>query len=82
MFQELCVQYWPTHSGSPDKMGDFTVELLEESSYEDYITRDIKLTQVAVSHGIPEGEYNHLYTQVIPLAKVIKSYNQFYDCNN
>ena len=30
-------------------MDDFTIELMEEGSFEDYITRDIKLTQVEVS---------------------------------
>ena len=30
-------------------MDDFTIELIEEGSFEDYITRDIKLTQVEVS---------------------------------
>jgi len=49
LVQELCIQYWPSTKNCPEKMGDLTVEFIEEGNFEDYITRDLKLTEVEVS---------------------------------
>ena len=47
--QEQCVQYWPEAVNSPEKMGSLSVELVSENSFEDYICREIKVTDVTVS---------------------------------
>ena len=34
----------------PEKIGNFTVELIEENSFQDYVTRDLKITAAEVSY--------------------------------
>ena len=60
LFQEQCAQYWPESKNSPEKMGSqLSVELLSEGEFEDYICRELKITDLTVSaitmsytHGI------------------------------
>ena len=49
VLQEQCAQYWPSSTDCPEKLGKFTVELIEQNSFDDYLTRDMKLTQAEVS---------------------------------
>ena len=49
-FQEQCAQYWPESKNSPEKMGSqLSVELLSEGEFEDYICRELKITDLTVS---------------------------------
>ena len=48
--QEQCVQYWPQTKNSPEKIGSqLSVELLSEGEFEDYICRELKITDLTVS---------------------------------
>ena len=47
--QEQCARYWPDSVNSPDKIGSLTIELVEEKQFEDYLCRDIKVTDLTVS---------------------------------
>ena len=47
--QEQCAQYWPESKNSPEKMGSqLSVELLSEGEFEDYICRELKITDLTV----------------------------------
>ena len=47
--QEQCSQYWPESKNSPEKMGSqLSVELLSEGEFEDYICRELKITDLTV----------------------------------
>ena len=47
--QEQCAQYWPESKNSPEKMGSqLSVELLSEGEFEDYICRELKITDLNV----------------------------------
>ena len=48
--QEQCAQYWPESKNSSEKMGSqLSVELLSEGEFEDYICRELKITDLTVS---------------------------------
>ena len=48
--QEQCAQYWPQSKNSPEKMGSqLSVEILSEGAFEDYICRELKITDLTVS---------------------------------
>ena len=47
------VQYWPSSKEDVEKMGDFTLELIDEHSFEDYITREMKIVEASVSKSVP-----------------------------
>ena len=50
LFQEQCAQYWPQTKNSPEKMGSqLSVELISEGEFEDYICRELKITDLTVS---------------------------------
>ena len=50
--QEQCAQYWPESKNSPEKMGSqLSVELLSEGEFEDYICRELKITDLTVRHS-------------------------------
>ena len=43
--QDLCVRYWPQEMNTPAERGPVTTELLSEERFEDYIHREIKITE-------------------------------------
>ncbi len=47
--QGQSVQYWPSTKNDVEKYGDFTIELIEEGSFEDYVARDLKIVEMSVS---------------------------------
>lgn len=47
--QELCAQYWPDTLNCPEKMGSLTIEVVNSKQFEDYILREIKVSDVRVS---------------------------------
>ena len=56
-FQEQCAQYWPQSKNSPEKVGSqLSVEMLSEGGFEDYICRELKITDLTVS---PQMVYRH-----------------------
>ena len=49
--QELCALYWPDSLNCPEKMGSLSIEVVNEQPFEDYILRELKVTDVTVSHN-------------------------------
>ena len=60
--QDQCARYWPESLNSPEKQGSLTLELLSEGPFEDYIMREIKVTDVTVSFWI---QYIHTLVHYI-----------------
>ena len=53
VFQEQRAQYWPQTKESPEKIGSqLSVELLSEGAFEDYICRELKITDITVSRVV------------------------------
>ena len=66
--QEQCAQYWPESKNSPEKMGSqLSVELLSEGEFEDYICRELKITDLTVRIM---SSYN-IITMIATLAIII-----------
>ena len=51
-------QYWPSTKDSPEKMDEFITELVSEGAFEDYVVREIKLTQATVSIRLVKGVWS------------------------
>ncbi len=47
--QDQCARYWPEALHVTEKQGSYTLELLSENTFEDYVVRELKLTDVTVS---------------------------------
>ena len=57
--QEQCSQYWPDSLNSPEKNGSLSIELLSEKQFEDYILRELKVSDVTVSDYMTAGVLIH-----------------------
>ena len=47
-FQEMCSEYWPKE-GESVKHGYFTIQTMSERAFEDYVLREIEITDESVS---------------------------------
>ena len=59
--KEQCAQYWPQSEDSPEKVGNYTIELISEGLFEDYLIRELKVTDVPVSNY----SWSYLWAQLI-----------------
>lgn len=66
LLQEQSVQYWPESKSSPEKMGSMTVELISEGAYEDYLIRELKLTEASVRKKTFIAMLMHDYLSLTP----------------
>jgi len=66
--KDQCARYWPESLNSPEKQGSLTLELLSEGPFEDYIMREIKVTDVTVSFWI---QYIHTLVHYIMFENII-----------
>ena len=49
ILQEQCAQYWPQTTECPQKFGSrLSVEVLSEETHEDYICRELRITDISV----------------------------------
>ena len=61
MLVEITFGYIVIDEGNMIKVGNFTVELLKEENFGDYLTKELKLKEHEVSTCKQERSYTHTF---------------------